>query len=54
MPETTPAQQPDLPPPVTEINEAPYLREEDARAKYDARMAALDRADARGDWWRHG
>lgn len=37
-----------------DINEASYLREEDSTAKYDARMAALDRADQKGDWWRHG
>lgn len=37
-----------------EINEASYLREEDLRAKAEARWAAMDSTDEKGDWWRHG
>lgn len=38
--------------PLDEINEDSYLREEDAKARYDARMAEMDRKDEAGPHWR--
>lgn len=46
---------PDIQPPEDQpeepLNEAPTLREEEARCKYDEKMEELDRRDRAGPHW---